>query len=54
VTGEENEVQLFKSEAKLYVWRDAQWKERGRGVIKILHDTSASKVRIVMRRDQVS
>ncbi|XP_038051028.1 E3 SUMO-protein ligase RanBP2-like isoform X2 [Patiria miniata] len=55
VTGEEDESQLFCSRAKLYRYDKAttQWKDRGIGDIKILHNTQATKYRIIMRRDQV-
>ncbi|XP_038071213.1 E3 SUMO-protein ligase RanBP2-like [Patiria miniata] len=55
VTGEEDESQLFCSRAKLYRYDKAttQWKDRGIGDIKILHNTQTKKYRIIMRRDQV-
>ncbi|CAG9821784.1 unnamed protein product [Phaedon cochleariae] len=56
-TGEENETVLFCERAKLY--RHAitngvkEWKERGVGSLKILHNPETGKVRVLMRRDQI-
>ncbi|KAF5296161.1 hypothetical protein FQA39_LY12615 [Lamprigera yunnana] len=52
-TGEENEKVLFSEKAKLFRYTNKEWKERGVGVLKILEDTDSSKIRLVMRRDQV-
>lgn len=53
VTGEEGETRLFSSHARLYVFRESEWKERGRGTVSILHNETSGKTRLVMRRDQV-
>jgi len=57
VTGEEGETVLFDERAKLFRFIDRQWKERGTGVMKILHNTAAAGgtgcARILMRRDHV-
>ncbi|XP_065336958.1 E3 SUMO-protein ligase RanBP2-like isoform X2 [Cloeon dipterum] len=52
-TGEEEENVLFENRAKLYRFVDGEWKERGTGLMKILESMETSKVRILMRRDQV-
>lgn len=52
-TGEENEITMFSSRAKLFRFVDKQWKERGIGEIKILKHKSNGKVRVLMRREQV-
>ncbi|KAE9555236.1 hypothetical protein FO519_001586 [Halicephalobus sp. NKZ332] len=53
VTGEEQERTVFESRAKLYAYADKAVKERGTGVLKILHDPEKRAYRCVMRRDQV-
>jgi len=53
VTGEENERAVYESRAKMYVFADKTVKERGTGVLKILHDPTKNSYRCVMRRDQV-
>lgn len=52
-TGEENENVLFCCRAKLFRYVVKEWRERGLGDIKILHNPNTNKVRILMRRDQV-
>ncbi|CAG0886198.1 unnamed protein product [Darwinula stevensoni] len=54
-TGEEGQEVFFEERAKLFRYdiNTKEWKERGVGVLKILHDTSNNKFRVVMRRDQV-
>nr|XP_023030195.1 E3 SUMO-protein ligase RanBP2 [Leptinotarsa decemlineata] len=56
-TGEENETELFCQRAKLFrhfVNKDTkEWKERGVGNLKILHNKESGKIRILMRRDQI-
>lgn len=44
---------MFENRAKLYRFIDQEWKERGTGVIKILHHEGSGRVRLLMRRDQV-
>ncbi|MFH4976165.1 hypothetical protein AB6A40_002874 [Gnathostoma spinigerum] len=54
-TGEEDEEILFKAHGKLYRFANeiSEYKERGVGDIKILHNPSNGRYRVVMRRDQV-
>ena len=52
-TGEEGYIVLFSHRAKLFRFTEKQWKERGLGVIKILHKEENHQVRLVMRREQV-
>lgn len=53
VTGEENETELYGQLAKLYRFLSGEWKERGKGIVKILKHKDSGKLRVVMRRDQV-
>ncbi|XP_047107588.1 E3 SUMO-protein ligase RanBP2 [Schistocerca piceifrons] len=53
MTGEEEETVLFESRAKLYRFVEKEWKERGIGNIKLLHNQKTGKIRILMRREQV-
>ncbi|UYV77500.1 RANBP2 [Cordylochernes scorpioides] len=54
-TGEEDEEVMFSSKAKLFRYdsEGKQWKEKGRGEMKILKNLKTGKYRILMRRDQV-
>ncbi|KAK2142022.1 hypothetical protein LSH36_1004g00081 [Paralvinella palmiformis] len=52
-SGEEDESVMFNERAKLYRFVEKQWKERGVGTMKILHNEQTDTVRILMRRDQV-
>lgn len=52
-TGEEDEMVLFEDRAKLFRYVDKEWKERGVGTVKILHNENTNRVRILMRRDQI-
>merc|ERR1712137_413273 len=52
VTGEEDEKILGKYRSKLYRWRDAQWKERGIGELKILQHKQSQKIRVLMRQEK--
>ncbi|XP_026726166.1 E3 SUMO-protein ligase RanBP2-like [Trichoplusia ni] len=53
ITGEENETELYAQLAKLYRFSSVEWKERGKGIVKILKHKDTGKLRVVMRRDQV-
>ena len=52
ITGEENEDIIFKERSKLYRWREAEWKERGTGELKILRDRNNNKIRLLLRQDK--
>ncbi|GAB1608701.1 hypothetical protein Ahia01_001154500, partial [Argonauta hians] len=54
-TGEEGEEKLFGDRAKLYRFdaETSQWKERGVGELKILHNRATDRCRVLMRREQV-
>ena len=52
-TGEEGEEELFNKYTVLFRFDDKQWKERGRGDIKILYNSDTEMYRIIMRRTQV-
>ena len=52
-SGEENEEVLFCHRAKLFRFVSGEWKERGLGDIKILKNIKTTKVRLVMRREQI-
>ncbi|KAM3966592.1 LOW QUALITY PROTEIN: E3 SUMO-protein ligase RanBP2 [Aphomia sociella] len=52
-TGEEDEIAIFSSRAKLFRFVDKQWKERGLGDMKLLKHKITGKVRVLMRREQI-
>ncbi len=52
-TGEEGLQVCFEDHCKLFRYVGGEWKERGRGKMKILRDDKDGSVRLVMRRDQV-
>lgn len=52
-TGEENEEVLYSHRAKLFRFKDSEWKERGLGDLKILQHKETGRMRVVMRREQV-
>ncbi|XP_046386612.1 ran-specific GTPase-activating protein-like [Ischnura elegans] len=55
-TLEENEDELIKLRAKLFRYDTSEsppeWKERGTGEVKLLHNPDRKTVRVVMRRDK--
>lgn len=44
-TGEEDETALYSHRAKLYRFKDSEWKERGLGDVKILQHNKSGKLR---------
>ena len=52
VTGEEEEDLIFKIKTRMYRFRDAQWKERGAGDLKLLRDKKTRQIRLLMRQDK--
>ena len=51
-TGEEDEDLIFKIRAKLYRFRDSEWKERGTGDLKLLRHKTDKKIRCILRQDK--
>ncbi|KAG0717434.1 E3 SUMO-protein ligase RanBP2 [Chionoecetes opilio] len=51
-TGEEDEQILFEERAKLFRYVEKEWRERGTGLMKLLHNPGQQSVRVLMRRDQ--
>ena len=42
----------MKIRAKLFRWRDEQWKERGIGNAKLMRDREQKQVRFIMRQEK--
>ena len=51
-TGEESEECIYKQRAKLYRFRDEQWKERGVGNCKLMRHKESKKIRMIMRQEK--
>jgi len=51
-TGEENEDLIYKVRAKLFRWRNNEWKERGAGNLKFLRHKETKKIRFLLRQDK--
>jgi hypothetical protein len=51
-TGEEKEECIFKMRAKIFRWRNGEWKERGTGESKLLRHKDSKRVRYVLRQDK--
>lgn len=47
ITGEEDETVLYLHRAKLFRFRDSQWRERGLGDVKILKHNDGGRLRYV-------
>ena len=54
-SGEEGEIPIFVEWGKAYRFHTEtkEWKERGRGIVKILRNITTGRYRLIMRRDQV-
>ena len=50
-SGEEETDELLNVRAKLYRWRDGQWKERGIGQAKLLKHKLTGKASFILRQD---
>jgi len=50
-SGEEETDEVYNVRAKLYRWRDAQWKERGIGAAKILKHKQTGKYNFMLRQE---
>jgi hypothetical protein len=48
-TGEEHLDCIYIQKAKLYRYRDDQWKERGVGKCKLKRDNNTNKITLIMR-----
>lgn len=51
-TGEEKEECIFKMRAKIFRWRNGEWKERGTGESKLLRHKDSKRIRYVLRQDK--
>ena len=51
-SGEENLECIMKIRAKLFRWRDEQWKERGIGNCKLMRDREQKRIRMIMRQEK--
>lgn len=51
-TGEETEDTIFKIRAKIFRWRNKEWKERGTGDLRLLRHKIHHKIRLVLRQDK--
>ena len=52
LTGEEDEDLIFKIRAKLFRFREVEWKERGTGDLKLLRHRKDKKIRCILRQDK--
>ena len=51
-TGEEDEDIIYKARAKLYRFREGEWKERGTGNMKLLRHKTEKRIRFLLRQDK--
>lgn len=51
-TGEEDEECILRLRAKLYRFRDSQWKERGLGNARLMRHKESKKIRFIMRQEK--
>lgn len=52
LTGEEGQEVMWSQHAKLYRFRDGEWKERGTGEAKLLRDSASSRTRFLLRQEK--
>mmetsp|Transcript_103663 Transcript_103663/g.332243 ORF Transcript_103663/g.332243 Transcript_103663/m.332243 type:complete len:627 (-) Transcript_103663:176-2056(-) len=50
--GEEDEEELYTQRSKLFRFRDAEWKERGVGLAKLLKHRETGKIRFMLRQEK--
>ena len=50
-SGEEETEEIFNVRAKLYRWRDEQWKERGVGQAKVLKHKESGRYNFMLRQE---
>jgi Ran-binding protein 1 len=43
---------IYKQRARIYRWRNAEWKERGTGELKLLRHKENKRIRCVLRQDK--
>jgi hypothetical protein len=51
VTGEEQEEELAKFKSKAYRFHDKQWKERGKGELRLLKHKTSGMIRLLARAE---
>jgi len=53
-TGEEDDAEIYKQRAALYRFADSsgEWKERGKGDVKLLKNNKSGLIRILLRQDK--
>lgn len=51
-SGEESEDCIFKMRARIYRWRNDEWKERGTGECKLLRHKESKRIRFILRQDK--
>jgi hypothetical protein len=51
-SGESDEDLIYKGRARLFRFRDNEWKERGTGDVKLLRHKTQKKIRFLLRQDK--
>jgi len=51
-SGESDEDLIYKGRARLFRFRDNEWKERGTGDVKLLRHKTQKKIRLLLRQDK--
>ena len=49
---DKSEDEIYKARAKLYRFREGEWKERGTGNMKLLRHKTEKKIRFLLRQDK--